>query len=191
MADIEEQQQNNVDYDIYDNENTDMSDDVGDDIDDGNDVGDNVGDNVCDDVGDEVDDDVVNDTLNNVVKDAVNEYDYDDKNDNNDTWMDEYLSEKKKTVDGIDEVLLKTALKQLLELNADNLAARKKQESKFLPSTTRFLNLSMAQKIEQISPSITRNLLYLCHNIIMHSIIQCVFTYDLFNVVVTCLFSSV
>jgi hypothetical protein len=149
------EQPDDIDYDTYDADNESANNDN---VPDNVDVSDNVGDN--NDTVDNVNDDVVNDTLNSVVKDTVDEYDDDDE----DAWMDE--PEEEKQVQGIDEVLLKMALKQLLELNADNLAARKQEESKFLPSTKRFLKLSMAQKTKQISPSITINLLYLCRNIV-------------------------
>ena len=125
-----EQQEFENNYDECVNDN----DVVGDDNFDGNGVGavdDTVDDNDDeddddDDVCNNISDDVVNDTLTDVVTDAVNDYDNveeveEDGYERDEARMDDDYEDETPPVRVMDESIIKMALKQLLELNAENL----------------------------------------------------------------------
>ncbi|CAB3995257.1 Hypothetical predicted protein [Paramuricea clavata] len=64
----------------------------------------------------------------------------------------------------IDDETCRVFLQQLLE--ARQLSAAERKQNAFIPSTKKFLNLSFEERTKRLTITVTRNLLYLCENIV-------------------------
>ncbi|CAB4006574.1 Hypothetical predicted protein [Paramuricea clavata] len=68
----------------------------------------------------------------------------------------------------LDEEAINVFILQLFQLKKQNLL--KKKESKLIPSVNKFLKLDFEQKGEQITPTVTKNLLHICELILTNKI---------------------